>query len=158
MGQRERDACRWLREKTAAPDVRFTRIENLVGNGMADGNICVAGVESWIEVKAPIEPVRPTSIVFKNNHNFNQDQKNFALAQRKAGGNCWAFISTNFRRLLVPGSYIEYMNKMTMQEIVDAAVWVCNVGETNKDKVTAQLRHWLKNPTPNGIYVTPHAL
>ena len=131
MTQRERDAHAWMRNALKGNGDRITRIENLLAEGTPDTNGCVGGMEFWLEIKAPKEPARLNSYLFRNNsnHMFTQGQKNWALAQIKVGGNMWAFLNTDHRKLLIPGVYIEHLNDMTIGEAIAAAVWEHHRGE-----------------------------
>ena len=104
---------------------RLDRIENVVGVGTPDVNYCIDGVDGWIEMKSPKEPVRPTSKLFKfkNNHSLNQDQMNWFLRQRNADGRAFILICTNKRWMLVEGEHADRINDMTAQEICNIACW-----------------------------------
>lgn len=105
------------------PGDRLDRIENTVVTGMPDINFCSGGVECWVEQKSPKEPVRRTTALFGSNHKVSQKQKNWFLRQRKAGGKCYFLIATDKRWMLLPGSLAEHMNEMTVEELLDNAIW-----------------------------------
>lgn len=102
---------------------RLDRVENVVVTGMPDINFCSGGVECWIEQKSPIEPKRKTTPLFGSNHKVSQEQANWMLRQRKAGGRCYFLISTDKRWILVGGFLADQLNTMTVDEIVEQAVW-----------------------------------
>ena len=97
--------------------------ENVVVTGMPDINFCSGGVECWIEQKSPTEPKRKTTPLFGSNHKVSQEQANWMLRQRKAGGKCYFLISTDKRWILVGGFLADQLNTMTVDEIVEQAVW-----------------------------------
>lgn len=105
------------------PGDRLDRIENVVVTGMPDINMCIGGTEVWIEQKSPKEPVRKTTALFGSNHKVSQEQANWMLRQRKAGGKCYFLISTDKRWMLVGGFLADQLNSMTVDEILDNAVW-----------------------------------
>lgn len=114
----------WLRKHVAGKGDFFLRVENVVAEGTFDTFGTILGNAFWIEIKAPVEPARPTTRLFGgSNHEFTQGQKNFALSVGRAGGNCWGFIGTNLRQMLIPGSAIERANHMTVSELLHVAVW-----------------------------------
>ena len=151
MAQRERDANAWMRNALKGPGVRLTRVENLVNDGTPDINGTVDSTDFWIETKAPNEPAKLSTKLFgTRSHSFNQDQKNFALAHIKAGGNMWAFLATENRKLLVPGVYIEYLNEMSYGDILKAVVWRHDSGCALAPSASA-LRAILARPTPTKL-------
>ena len=64
----------WEPLRKAAPQVHWTRIENLVGTGMSDVNGCLNGVEVWIENKLvhgnqiTFQPMQPAWIIQRLMH------------------------------------------------------------------------------------------
>lgn len=100
---------------------RLDRIENVVGVGTPDVNFCINGVDGWIEMKSPKEPVRKTSKLL--NHPLNQDQKNWFLRQCNAGGRAFILICTNKRWMLIDGSLADVINDMTVNELWKIASW-----------------------------------
>lgn len=111
--------------KANVPQVgdRLDRIENVVVTGMPDINMCIGGTEMWIEQKSPKEPVRKTTPLFGSNHKVSQEQANWMLRQRKAGGKCYFLISTDKRWMLVGGFLADQINKMTVDELLEQASW-----------------------------------
>jgi len=102
---------------------RLDRIENVLIPGMPDINFCSGGVESWIEQKSPREPVRSTTPLFGSNHRVSQEQMNWFLRQTKAGGRAFFLVSTNKRWMLLIGTVAEWINKMTIEDLLNYAVW-----------------------------------
>lgn len=113
-----------FRKYVITPNDRIDRIENVRVNGMPDTNLCIAGVESWIELKCPQEPVRRTTPLFGSNHRVSQDQKNWFLRQQKAGGRCYFLIMTDKRCMLLNGSIADIINEMRVNELTNSALWV----------------------------------
>jgi hypothetical protein len=112
-----------FRKNVVQPGDRCDRIENLMVVGMPDINLCIGATEVWIEQKSPTEPKRKATPLFGSNHKVSQDQANWMLRQRKAGGLCYFLISTDKRWILVGGFLADQLNKLTVDEIVDQAVW-----------------------------------
>lgn len=125
-----------FREKVPQPGDRLDRVENLAGTGMPDTNFCAGGVECWVEYKHPIEPKRPKTPLFGSNHKVSQDQKNWFLKQRMAGGRCYFLICTNLRWMLIPGHLADDMNEMTVNELMENAIWATMKPVRNKE-------HWV---------------
>jgi hypothetical protein len=105
------------------PGDRIDRIENLVGVGHPDVNMCLSGIELWVEIKAPIEPKRPGTPLFGSNHKLSQDQKNWLLAQRNAKGRAFIYIATQNRLLLIASKLADGLNEMTTPELIEHALW-----------------------------------
>lgn len=136
----ETAAFTWLRQNVFVSPNRADRIENLLVLGMPDVNVKMVGREEfWLEIKAPVEPKRESTALFGSNHGVSQDQANWFLRQRRAGGKAFFWIATDIRRMLVPGIYADALNKMTMAEITEAAVWLM----PNRQRFTPQLREEL---------------
>lgn len=123
---------------------RLDRIENVVVNGMPDINFCSGGVECWIEQKSPKEPKRSTTPLFGSNHKISQEQANWMLRQRKAGGKCWFLISTDKRWILVGGFLADQLNNLTVDEIVEQCVWSTTKPVRDKEQWT-HLRNILRS-------------
>lgn len=116
----------WLRKSVFRSPARCQRIESLIGLGIPDTNVCIAGVESWVEIKAPTEPKRPGSAMIGGRcHPLSQDQKNFFLAQRRAGGRAYLWVGSDKRRLLLPGFCADPFNEMTVMDMILASLWHC---------------------------------
>lgn len=113
---------------------RMDRMENGVGVGMPDVNYCIEGVEGWIEIKSPTEPVRPSTPLFGSNHKLSQNQKNWFLLQRRAGGIAWVLICTNKRWMLIEGAHADDVNTLTVEQLRGIAAWHASkylLGPTN---------------------------
>lgn len=110
-----RDAC--------PRNARLDRVENIVCAGMPDVNLCIEGVELWIEFKAPKEPRRATTPLFGSNHKVLQSQINWFTRHTKAGGRGGFLISTNKRWIFVDGKHAAELNLMTLDEILTIAIW-----------------------------------
>lgn len=102
---------------------RLDRIENVVLTGMPDTNMCIDGVELWIEFKSPKEPKRATTKLFGSNHKLSLEQRSWILRQRNAGGKVFVLIVTDKRWLLLDGKHADRINDMTVQELINAALW-----------------------------------
>ena len=112
-----------FKDKVAHPDDRIDRVENIRVNGMFDVNFCSQGIESWIEIKSPAEPVRKTTPLFGSNHRISQDQKNWALRQIKAGGRCYFMIMTNRHFIFLHGSIAEEINSLTVTQLLNKSLF-----------------------------------
>lgn len=116
---------------------RIDRIENIMIVGMPDVNCCIEGCESWMEIKSPTEPKRSTTPLFGSNHKVSQDQKNWFLRQRNAGGRAYLLITTDKRWMLI-GSKIDFVNEMTIEELVSISLYNFELdsnGRVPKNKV-----------------------
>lgn len=102
---------------------RLDRIENHMIPGMPDINFCAEGVEVWIELKSPVEPKKEETPLFGSNHKVSQDQKNWMLRQRLAGGMSFFLIGTDQRWILAGSSHADHINGMTVSQIIDVAQW-----------------------------------
>lgn len=100
------------------PSARVDRIENAASYGMADVNLNIDGVESWVEIKCPTEPKRATTPLFGSNHKLSQGQMNFFLRHNAAGGNGWVLIETDRRVMLLDGMYADDINKLAVPELI----------------------------------------
>ena len=140
----ESTAWQFLRNQVARNADRFDRFENLLGAGYPDVNYCILATEGWIEVKAPKEPKRTTTPLFGSNHKLSQEQANWMLRQRQAGGLAFIFIQTDKRRMLVEGSIDMKLNEMTVGEIINhhTCLWAATIRGCNAETVT-QLRRIL---------------
>lgn len=117
------------------PNDRIDRVEGIFAEGMPDTNWCIDGRDHWLENKSPVEPVKPSSKLFANNHSVLRSQMNWALRQRNAGGCSWFFIATNKRWMLVDGKHADRLNDMTADEINHIATWCDHpLGKADKDK------------------------
>ena len=120
---RERIACTMLQKRLRTWQDRIDRVESQVVTGMPDINFCLNGVEGWIEVKAPIEPKRNTSILFASNHKLSTAQKNWFLRQRQAKGRCYVFISTDKRYMMIDGEFADQINGLTVDRRQEVSLW-----------------------------------
>lgn len=102
---------------------RWDRIENATVYGMPDVNLCIEGVESWVEQKHAKEPLRATTPLFGSNHKVSQKQMNWFLRQKRAGGRCYFLVATNRRWLLLNGEHADNLNKMTVDEMFVNSLW-----------------------------------
>lgn len=122
---------------------RIDRIENFLVIGMPDVNCCIEGAEAWVEFKSSVEPKRATTPLFGSNHKLSQEQKNWALRQRNAGGRCFILIATDKRWMLIDGIHADGLNEMTVAELTKTAAWV--VVLPIKEKQWKLLRSTLAN-------------
>ena len=122
---------------------RLDRVENVLVAGMPDINFCSGGVECWIEQKSPIEPKRSSTPLFGSNHKVSQDQANWMLRQKQAGGRCYFLISTDKRWILLAGGLADQINKMTVDQLVDNALWSTMKPVKDKEQWTS-LRNTLR--------------
>jgi hypothetical protein len=102
---------------------RIDRIENIMIEGMFDVNYCLEGVEGWIENKVCKEPKRSTTPLLKSQHKVSQAQKNWALRQVQADGNCFFLLATDKRWLLIDGEHGDDINEMTVNQLIAMAHW-----------------------------------
>lgn len=119
----ERAAYSTLRKHLAQGHDRLDRVENVTMAGMPDINFCAEGRECWIEMKSPIEPKRSTTPLFGSAHKLTMDQRNWLTRQRMAGGRAFVLIATDKRWLLIDGREADFINDMSVNELVAAALW-----------------------------------
>jgi hypothetical protein len=141
----EKTEYQWLREKIVWSPNRIERIENLIAPGTFDCNYCLWGDEGWLEIKAPTEPKRPSTPLLGSNHKVSQDQANWALAQRRAGGRALFWFGTDKRRMLLPGSLADNLNHMTVDELLAEALWVRPRGHKMASQDREELLHWMRS-------------
>ncbi len=116
---------------------RLDRVENLLLPGMPDINFCGEGRECWIEQKSPKEPVRPTTPLFGSNHKLSTEQKNWFLRQTQSGGRSFVLITTNKRWILIGGDRADFINSMTVDELISESYW--NTLKPIRDKTKWQI-------------------
>lgn len=113
-----------FRVNVVKPGDRIDRVENIRIVGMPDINGCIDGVEFWIEQKSAKEPKRPDTPLFGSSHKLSQDQMNWFERQRRAAGNAYLLIVTDKRWMLLGGSFADAINKMTVAQMVDNALFL----------------------------------
>lgn len=152
----EKQLHHWLRGTMLQPKDRLDRVENVVLPGMFDANYCFAGVEGWIEYKAPSEDrKRATTALFSGEHKLSKDQRNWGIAQKLAGGRCWVMVNTESRRMLFGPESFYALNEMTVYQAIQAARWHMEKGE---DKArAAELREILIKGPMNVTRTIPAA-
>jgi hypothetical protein len=135
-----------FKKNVPGPRDRLDRVENVVLSGMPDINFCpVEGTECWIEQKSPLEPKRATTKLFGSNHKLTQDQMNWFMRQRTAGGRAFVLIATDKRWMLICGSHADHVNEMTVAELEQLAIWKTSKPVKGKDKwnqLRAHLVSW----------------
>lgn len=100
---------------------RLDRIENLAGTGTPDLNYCIDGVEGWIEMKSATERFKPNSKLLK--HKLSQDQMNWFLKQRNAGGRAYILIVTDLRWILIDGMHADHINDFDVNRLIAISDW-----------------------------------
>lgn len=119
-----------LRAGLVRPGDRWDRIENAVGAGLLDINCCLRdslgrGHEMWIETKNPKQPKRDSTPLFGSNHRVSQEQKNWILRQRNAGGHAFIYIETQTHRIMMGGFVCENQrfDEWTLESFLERAIW-----------------------------------
>lgn len=149
----EADENSWIKKNACDGKDFLWRVENRLFEGTFDTFAIIMKKQMWIEIKAPIEPARPTSKLFADNHKFTQGQKNFALSVTRAGGSCWGFIGTNLNQILIPADVIEGANDMTVAQLLYYSTWNRRKGTGNPRKEGEALRYALAEcDLPKGRY------
>lgn len=105
------------------PRDRLDRVENVILTGVPDINFCSEGSECWIEQKSPKEPKRKSTLLFGSNHKISKDQKNWFKRQMDAGGKAYFLIVTDLRWLLIDGAHADFINNLTVDQLVAIAAW-----------------------------------
>lgn len=119
----EKTQYKTFRRNAIWPRDRCERVENLLVEGMPDVNVCIDGVESWIEFKNPKEPKRNGTMLFGSNHKVSQAQKNWHLKQEQAGGNSWFMVATDKRWMLIGGEFADDLNGWTVNDCMRHCAW-----------------------------------
>lgn len=113
---------------------RIDRIENIIVIGMPDVNLCIEGVEAWMEIKSPKEPKKISTPLFGSNHKLSIDQKNWFLRQKKAGGIGLILICTDQRWMLIDGCiHADGLNEYTVVELCRHSLWNSTIPITRED-------------------------
>lgn len=112
-----------LKANWPEPRDRIDRVENLVVFGMPDINMCVGGIEFWVEQKSPKEPKRSSTTLFGSNHKLSIEQKNWFLRQKNARGRSFILICSDKRWMLIEGKFADDVNNLTVEELIEIAVW-----------------------------------
>lgn len=110
-----------MRAKFLLPGDRADRIENSFGEGIPDTSLCLAGEDVWVELKAPLEPKRATTVLMTSNgnHALLQSQINWFARQRQAKGVAFIIIGTDQRVMLVDGvKHADHFNTWTVKEMM----------------------------------------
>lgn len=129
-----------FRQAVCHPMDRIQRIENILVIGMPDVNFCIEGCEGWIEIKSPIEPKKDSTPLFGSNHKLSQDQKNWFLSQKNAGGKGYILICTDKRWILIDGcKYADIVNEMTTRQLVDISIYSFEYLRGKVDKISAYM-------------------
>ena len=99
------------------------RIENSVGDGMADV-VCIARPQiSWVELKAPIRPKRETTPLMGKKEGLSVGQINWHLKMVNKGQRAFVLIRDDTGELfLVPSKYAATMNESTVKELRQISV------------------------------------
>ena len=120
-----------MKDKMGLPGLdRLDRVENAVISGQPDVNGCLAGEDVWVELKAPTEPKRATTVLMTSNgnHPLLQSQINWFARQRQAGGIAFILVRTDKRMMLVDGTkHADDFNKWTVSEMVTNSIAVFSV-------------------------------
>jgi hypothetical protein len=132
-----------FKKNVPGPLDRLDRVENVVMAGMPDTSLCIEGVEMWIEFKSPIEPKRESTKLFGSNHKLSQDQKNWFLRQRTAGGACFILIATDKRWMLIHGRSADSLNDVPAFILERESLWSAAKPVRDKRQWT-ELRNVLK--------------
>lgn len=118
---------RFKRNVATGPLDRVERIENGISAGTPDVNYCLRGTEGWVELKAPLEPKRPSTPLFGSNHDVSIDQLNWFHKQHMAGGIGWLLIGTDKRHFALAGKNVAALgpkiNNHTVESLCAIAVW-----------------------------------
>lgn len=112
----EKTQWQWLsnarRELGAA--LHMERIENMVGAGHPDVELCYAGVQAWIEQKVAKRPARKTTVL-RFGSPLRDSQKEWAEKRIAAGGRVWYLIqvgSGHERQMYLIRGTLETVNQL----------------------------------------------
>lgn len=97
--------------------IHITRIENMVGVGTPDTNLCIKGKEWWMEGKHICYlPVKLTTLVKVG---LREEQKSFSVRRMLCGSPCWLWCRVSYARPGTEGGIGWYLFKMNSQDIID---------------------------------------
>lgn len=83
------------RETAFDLNTRITHIESVTSEGLPDLNVCIEGVEFWLEIKCPRAKVNLTTSVFGSEHKIGPMQFAFFKRSKMAGGLVFLLICNN---------------------------------------------------------------
>ena len=105
---------------------RVNRVENVAMVGMPDVSCCGNAKEFWLELKVVESvPTRPTTPLLGNSHGLSQDQMNWHLSQRQAGGDSYIYIECPAYRILVRGELADEVNSASLGRLLAISIWNC---------------------------------
>lgn len=113
----ETSASRKFRKKLP-PKTHQVRVENPAGPGTPDLNVCLEGVEVWVEFKqVKTLPKMPTTPVFTGC--LEPHQALWAKLRTRAGGVCYVvgYVEESDTFFIIPGRYAEEFNSMTLARL-----------------------------------------
>lgn len=115
----DREANFWGRivEGLWRPTRVLNRIENGVLDGMPDAYFTIDGVSGWMELKAPVEPLRPDTPLFGSNHRLSISQRNWLLLHRQAGGAGFVAVETQSTVLLIGARHADSVNTRSLSQL-----------------------------------------
>lgn len=121
------EAALWkaVRDKMVLPGDRMDRVENSVLSGQPDTNGCLEGEDVWIELKAPREPKRASTLLMTSNgnHPLMLSQINWMVRQRQAKGLAFILVRTDRVMMLVDGTeHADNFNKWTVSEMMHNSI------------------------------------
>jgi hypothetical protein len=95
---------------------RLNRIENSVGDGVPDVNICCNGLECWVEIKIGSVRRNPEQPIFDKKYGVTVEQINWHINQRQAGGASYLLIRIADELYLIAGSEAGVINLWTLSD------------------------------------------
>jgi len=96
---------KWLRKKLKGFGIHWQRIENIAGSGTPDINVCIHGVEHWIESKEmDAFPKRPETGVRVS---LRQEQIVWLILRWRADGHGWVLVQVGREVFLFDGQYAQ---------------------------------------------------
>jgi hypothetical protein len=111
-------------EDAADLHIDLMRLENLVGEGMADVNGCRKGAEFWLELKHRDElPKRECTAVFPDGIGLRDSQVIWLYKRAKHGGRCYVLGKAGKEIFLVHGRHCRVFNSLGYLELVEKCEW-----------------------------------
>lgn len=102
--------------------IHLVRVENMVGSGVFDTNLCYRGVDCWLEgKKVDCFPLKATTL-FKIG--FSEDQRTFAVRRLLAGGKLFVWVHVNAPNRKGTGRGWYLFPLTTVQQIDDARMGI----------------------------------
>lgn len=138
--------ARFVNAMRKQPECRVQAVESSV-SGLPDVNICIAGVESWIEFKSPIMPKNDSTRLFTTSK-LRRSQVIWFKQQLRAGGRAFVMAACEHQWLLLPGHLVveTNFNAITVKQAREHLLWEAPTKSTafHWDQLWTILKTWVR--------------